>query len=126
MPTGLQEADFGLAKFTITNIRKEVVDFAFPFWYGPSVLVMKKPEDNGLFVYLSPFRYDFWLCFVLAVPAMSLVMASVLYLESAIMGDDSMRWFPSIFADSLWFTFGSVFQQGIVYGCRPITPCLLV
>ncbi|KAI0225574.1 Glutamate receptor 1 [Lamellibrachia satsuma] len=106
------EADFALAKFTITSIRKEVVDFAFPFWYGPSVLVMKKPEESGMFVYLSPFRYDFWLSFVFAVPVMSFSIACVFYVESAIFGEVNTQSFSTIVADSFWFTFGSVFQQG--------------
>ena len=54
----LQEVDFAVAKFTVTEIRDTVIDFATPFWHEPAVIVMKKPQDEHLYSYLGPFRYN--------------------------------------------------------------------
>ena len=51
-----QEVDWGLAKFTVTSIRDQVIDYTTPFWHEPAVIVMKKPEGESMFVYFGPFR----------------------------------------------------------------------
>ena len=79
---------------------------------------MKEPNERGLFVYLSPFRYDFWLSFALSVALTSFIISCVYYVETIILGGVYPRRLSAIFADTLWFTFGSVFQQGMPPPCK--------
>ena len=50
------EVDFAAAKFTVTSQRDEVIDYSWPFWQEPAVIVMDKPFEEKVFTYLGPFR----------------------------------------------------------------------
>ncbi|KAI0233279.1 Glutamate receptor ionotropic, kainate 2 [Lamellibrachia satsuma] len=77
------EVDWALGKFTITNIRDTVVDYTAPFWHESAQIVMKKPSNDALFLYLGPFRHDVWLCLLASVPITTAVTAVTFYVESS-------------------------------------------
>ena len=52
------EVDFAAAKFTITSSRDAVIDYSWPFWQEPAVIVMNKPFEEKVFTYLGPFRLN--------------------------------------------------------------------
>ena len=51
-----QDIDFGVAHFTISKDRSEVVDFTKPFWQESLTIMVKIPEKNMWLVYVKLFK----------------------------------------------------------------------
>ena len=50
--------DFAVGKFTITQIRDSVIDYTDPYWHEAAVIVMRKPSEDHLLIYLGPFHWQ--------------------------------------------------------------------
>lgn len=107
-----QEVDWALGKFTITNIRDTVVDYTAPFWHESAQIVMKKPSNDALFLYLGPFRHDVWLCLLASVPITTAVTAVTFYVESLLNQPSHEPKLRQYFCPCFWLIFRALFQQG--------------
>jgi len=112
MKVAFQEVDWALGKFTITNIRDTVVDYTAPFWHESALIVMKKPSQDALLLYLGPFRQDVWLCLLASVPLATVITAMVSYAESVLTKPEQTTRLRQFFGPCFWLIFGAVFQQG--------------
>ena len=55
----LQNVDFAAACFSITAGREAVVDFAQPYFYESSAVILKRPHsENKVALYLKPFSWQ--------------------------------------------------------------------
>ncbi|XP_061399336.1 glutamate receptor ionotropic, kainate 2-like [Musca vetustissima] len=115
------DAHMGLCDLTITQARKEVVDFSVPFMtLGISILAYKKPvERKSWSAFLEPFQSEVWV-YVMA----SIFIISFLYfaISRITVGDwenphpcnknpdvVENRWTIS---NSIWITIGSIMTAG--------------
>ena len=121
-----QEADFAVAKFTVTSLRDTVIDYTVPFWHEPAVMVMRKPEENSMVIYLGPFQTNVWYATFLAIPVMGVAIAGVTLLRATIYHGKAV-WnraniFRSVYS-SIWFTYGALVQQGnSIWKTNVLTP----
>ncbi|KAI0233282.1 Glutamate receptor ionotropic, delta-2 [Lamellibrachia satsuma] len=106
------EADWGLGKFTVTDIRDTVVDYTSPFWYEPALIVMKKPVSDALLLYLGPFQPEVWFCVLLSLPLMTFIIAIVNYAEHHIGETGNSPRLKTLCITCFWLIFGAMFQQG--------------
>ncbi|XP_049532370.1 glutamate receptor ionotropic, kainate 2 isoform X1 [Anopheles darlingi] len=116
-----QRADLAIADLTITFDREQVVDFTMPFMnLGISVLYRKPvKQPPNLFSFLSPLSLDVWIYMATAYLGVSVLLFILarftpyewenphpcnrepLFLENSF-----------TLLNSLWFTIGSLMQQG--------------
>ncbi|KAH9512129.1 hypothetical protein DERF_010527 [Dermatophagoides farinae] len=128
------QADLAIADLTATYLRETAVDFTMPFMNLGIAILFKKPSvpEPEMFSFLKPFSVEVWL-----------------YLASAFLGISLMLWIMSRISpyeweaphgcdpepmelcnqfsigNSLWFTIGSLMQQGSDLGPRALsTRCL--
>ena len=109
-----QEVDFALGKFTINADRASVVEYTVPFWQEASRIAMRRRREHHMFVYVRPFQYRVWLCVLLAVPVGAVAMAAVYCAERRLVGgggETPIFW--TTFGQTIWFTFTSLFSQGL-------------
>ncbi|XP_041980063.1 glutamate receptor ionotropic, kainate 2 isoform X4 [Aricia agestis] len=116
-----QRADIAIADLTITYDREQVVDFTMPFMnLGISVLYRKPiKQPPNLFSFLSPLSLDVWIYMATAYLGVS-VLLFILARFSPYEWDSSRNCLeePPVLENhftllnSLWFTIGSLMQQG--------------
>ncbi|XP_073955428.1 kainate-type ionotropic glutamate receptor subunit 1D isoform X3 [Choristoneura fumiferana] len=116
-----QRADVAIADLTITYDREQVVDFTMPFMnLGISVLYRKPiKQPPNLFSFLSPLSLDVWIYMATAYLGVS-VLLFILARFSPYEWDsprncvDEPQVLENQFTllNSLWFTIGSLMQQG--------------
>lgn len=116
-----QRADLAIADLTITFDREQVVDFTMPFMnLGISVLYRKPiKQPPNLFSFLSPLSLDVWIYMATAYLGVS-VLLFILARFSPYEWDnphpclDEPQVLENQFSllNSLWFTIGSLMQQG--------------
>ncbi|XP_028173813.1 glutamate receptor ionotropic, kainate 2 isoform X3 [Ostrinia furnacalis] len=116
-----QRADVAIADLTITYDREQVVDFTMPFMnLGISVLYRKPiKQPPNLFSFLSPLSLDVWIYMATAYLGVS-VLLFILARFSPYEWDtprnclDEPPMLENQFTllNSLWFTIGSLMQQG--------------
>ncbi|KAK2152669.1 hypothetical protein LSH36_322g05030 [Paralvinella palmiformis] len=109
------DADFAIAKFTITRLRESVIDFTVPFWHEPCVMVMRKPDEKSSLIYLGPFRDEVWYSIFLAIPVMAAAMTGVALLRTRIYSSQPILNSRGVLCGlhrSLWFAYGALVQQG--------------
>ncbi|XP_054163695.1 glutamate receptor ionotropic, kainate 2-like [Oppia nitens] len=115
------QADLAIADLTATYDRERVVDFTMPFMNLGISILFKKPglPEPELFSFLKPFSVEVWLYLASAYLGISLL----LWILSRI---SPYEWVPGHPCDpepeelenqfsignSLWFTIGSLMQQG--------------
>ncbi|XP_076658018.1 glutamate receptor ionotropic, kainate 2 isoform X2 [Halictus rubicundus] len=115
------EADLAITDLTITAAREEAVDFTMPFMNLGISILYKKPMKTppSLFSFLSPFSGGVWWCLIGAYVSVSLLLFVIGRLCPAEWNNP----YPCIeepeelenqftFKNSLWFTIGSIMQQG--------------
>ena len=125
-----KNGDMVLGAITITTEREEVVDFSQPFLYLGVRILLKKPEKKptALFSFLDPLNVEVWIYIMLAYIGTSAIMF--------IIGRFSpYEWFNpnpcveeagvvenqfSVF-NALWFTIGSLMQEGTEIAPRAIS-----
>ncbi|XP_063826737.1 glutamate receptor ionotropic, kainate 2 isoform X1 [Ostrinia nubilalis] len=116
-----QRADVAIADLTITYDREQVVDFTMPFMnLGISVLYRKPiKQPPNLFSFLSPLSLDVWIYMATAYLGVS-VLLFILARFSPYEWDTPRNCLdePPVLENqftllnSLWFTIGSLMQQG--------------
>jgi len=115
------KADMAIADLTITASRQEVVDFTLPFMNLGISILFKKPGESppDLFSFLKPFSVEVWLYVMTAFLGVSLLLYVISRLTpyewvSGHPCDDEPDELENQFSlgNCLWFTVGSVMQQG--------------
>ena len=107
-----QDVDWGLGKFTVTDIRDTVIDYTSPFWHEPALIVMKKPVSDALLLYLGPFQQEVWFCLLLSLPLMTIIIAVMNYAEHHIGETGNSPSLKTLCITCFWVIFGAMFQQG--------------
>ncbi|XP_076178431.1 glutamate receptor ionotropic, kainate 2 isoform X2 [Ptiloglossa arizonensis] len=116
-----EEADLAITDLTITSAREAAVDFTMPFMNLGISILYRKPTKTppSLFSFLSPFSAGVWWYLIGAYISVSLV----LFVIGRICPAEWNNPYPCIeepeelenqftFKNSLWFTIGSIMQQG--------------
>lgn len=116
-----QRADLAITDLTITSERESAVDFTMPFMNLGISILYKKPMKlpPSLFTFLSPFSEAVWRYLGGAYLGVSLA----LYVLARISPAEWTNRYPCqdepeflenqfSFRNSLWFTVGSLMQQG--------------
>ncbi|XP_023937960.2 glutamate receptor ionotropic, kainate 2-like [Bicyclus anynana] len=125
--TGMMEkimdgrVDFAITDLTITAARQKAVDFTSPFMNLGITILYKKPtkQPPDLFSFISPFSYQVWGYLAGAYVGVS----ALLFLLGRFAPEEWQNPYPCIeepetldnqwtFANSFWFTLGSVLTQG--------------
>ncbi|RZF41431.1 hypothetical protein LSTR_LSTR000145 [Laodelphax striatellus] len=114
-------ADLAIADITITREREQDADFTMPFMNLGISLLYKKPmkEPPSLFSFLSPFSYEVWGYMIAAYIGVSILLFFMARISPAewtnpypcIEEPDNLENQFSL-NNSLWFTIGSLMQQG--------------
>ncbi|UYV80344.1 hypothetical protein LAZ67_18002558 [Cordylochernes scorpioides] len=123
-----READFAIGDLTITREREEAVDFTTPFMMvGIGVLIRRPYRPPRLFYLLSPLTPEVWAYLGGAYIGVSIL----LYLLARF---SPYEWVPGVggyfrnqfsLANSLWFTMGSLMQQGCDISPRALSTRLV-
>ncbi|XP_059485780.1 glutamate receptor ionotropic, kainate 2 isoform X1 [Neocloeon triangulifer] len=116
-----QRADLAIADLTITYDREQAVDFTMPFMNLGISILYRKPikQPPNLFSFLSPLSLDVWIYMATAYLGVS-VLLFILARFSPYEWDnphpcnDEPDVLENQFSilNSLWFTIGSLMQQG--------------
>ncbi|KAK6641282.1 hypothetical protein RUM44_012991 [Polyplax serrata] len=114
-------ADLAITDLTITHDREGAVDFTMPFMTLGITILYKKPtaQPPSLFSFLSPFSNEVWVYMVAAYVGVSVT----LFVMARISPYEWNNPYPCIedpeelenqfsLKNSLWFTIGSLMQQG--------------
>ncbi|XP_065092491.1 glutamate receptor ionotropic, kainate 2 isoform X2 [Ochlerotatus camptorhynchus] len=116
-----QRADLAIADLTITFDREQVVDFTMPFMnLGISVLYRKPvKQPPNLFSFLSPLSLDVWIYMATAYLGVSVLLFILARFtpyewENPHPCNSDPHFLENSFTllNSLWFTIGSLMQQG--------------
>ncbi|KAK1127291.1 hypothetical protein K0M31_003835 [Melipona bicolor] len=115
------EADLAITDLTITAQREEAVDFTMPFMNLGISILYRKPTKTppSLFSFLSPFSAEVWWYLIGAY----IFVSMVLFIIGRMCPAEWNNPYPCIeepeelenqftFKNSLWFTIGSIMQQG--------------
>lgn len=132
----LQVADIAIVDLTITSSREEAVDFTMPFMNTGISILFKKPTTKvtTLFSFLSPFSMEVWIYVMGAHIGVSITLFLVGRLSPyewdnphPCRQDEQVLENSFSLMNSLWFTIGSLMQQGsdlapryVVYEMKPI------
>ena len=119
--TSLQKADLAVAPLTISYIREQSIDFTKPFMNLGISILFKRPEKKNphLFSFLAPLSFEIWV-YVMAAYMLVSFMLFVLarfspyewYNPHPCNPDSDMVENQFTLLNSLWFTIGSLMQQG--------------
>ncbi|KAJ3628095.1 hypothetical protein MTP99_015421 [Tenebrio molitor] len=115
------KADLAIADLTVTAERESAVDFTLQFMnLGISILYKKpKPVPPSLFMFVSPFSYTVWLLLL----GTYFVVSLCFFVMGRLSPSEWTNPFPCVeepeylinqfsIRNSLWFTIGSLMQQG--------------
>ena len=116
-----QKADLAVAPLTISYSRELVIDFTKPFMNLGISILFKRPEKKNpsLFSFLSPLSFDIWIYMMAAY----LVVSFMLFVLARFSPYEWYNPHPCnpesdvvenqfTLLNSLWFTIGSLMQQG--------------
>ncbi|KAK9498544.1 hypothetical protein O3M35_003153 [Rhynocoris fuscipes] len=116
-----QRADLAIADLTITYEREQAVDFTMPFMHLGISILYRKPikQPPNLFSFLSPLSLDVWIYMATAYLGVSVLLFilarfSPYEWENSHQCNDGSDMLENQFSllNSLWFTIGSLMQQG--------------
>lgn len=114
-------ADIAIVDLTITSKREEAVDFTLPFMNTGISILYKKPltKETSLFSFLAPFSIKVWIYMFGAYIGVSVVLFIVGRLTPyewdnphPCRQEDQVLENEFNLLNSLWFTIGSIMQQG--------------
>merc|ERR1719150_3281016 len=115
-----QKADLAIADLSITFEREKAVDFSNPFMtLGISILYRKpKKQEPALFAFMSPLDFEVWIYMVFAYFIVSILLFILARFspyewdnphpcneQEVLVNEFSL-------CNSMWFTVGSLMQQG--------------
>ncbi|XP_068247412.1 glutamate receptor ionotropic, kainate 2-like isoform X2 [Palaemon carinicauda] len=116
-----QKADLAIGDLTITYEREQEVDFTMPWMNLGISILYRKPTKKppNLFSFLSPLSLDVWLYMATAYLAVSLLLFVLARFSpyewvTSVVGKEEAKLLENQFSlnNSLWFTMGSLLQQG--------------
>ncbi|XP_074643782.1 glutamate receptor ionotropic, kainate 2-like [Tubulanus polymorphus] len=125
-----KRADLAVASLTISYQREQVIDFTKPFMnLGISVIFMKPVKKNpSLFSFLSPLSIDVWIYMLAAYTIVSIILFVIArftpyewYNPHPCNPDSDVVENQFTILNSLWFTIGSLMQQGSEVAPRAIS-----
>ncbi|KAG1652211.1 Glutamate receptor ionotropic, kainate 2 [Nymphon striatum] len=114
-------ADLAIADLTITYEREEAVDFTMPFMNLGVSILFKKPSKTvpKLFSFLSPLSWDVWIYMATAYLGVSIFLFILARFSPyewqsphPCVQDSDVLENNFTLMNSLWFTVGSLMQQG--------------
>lgn len=117
----IQKADLALAGMSITYRREKVIDFTKPFLNLGITILFKKPEKTPpkLFSFLSPLSIEVWVYVIAAYLCVSFTLFVLArfspyewYNPHPCNPDSDVVENQFSILNSLWFTIGSLMQQG--------------
>ncbi|KAK4883093.1 hypothetical protein RN001_006412 [Aquatica leii] len=113
--------DFAITDLTITSERESAVDFTMPFMnLGISILYRKpEPAPPSLFTFAYPFSAEVWILMAAAY----ILVSFTFFIMGRLCPSEWTNPYPCVddpdflinqfsFRNSLWFTVGSLMQQG--------------
>jgi len=113
-----------MASLSISYIREQVIDFTKPFMNLGISILFKRPKDTTptLFSFMSPLGYEIWISMLIAYVAVSFALFVVArfspfewYDPHPCNVDCDVVHNQFTLSNSLWFTVGSLMQQGLQY-----------
>ncbi|XP_042238473.1 glutamate receptor ionotropic, kainate 2-like isoform X3 [Homarus americanus] len=117
-----QKADVAIGDLTITYEREQEVDFTMPWMNLGITILYRKPTKKppNLFSFLSPLSLDVWLYMATAYLGVSLLLFVLArlspyeWISSFPCREDQEKTLENQYSlfNSLWFTMGSLLQQG--------------
>ena len=116
-----QKADLAVASLTISYLREQVIDFTKPFMNLGISILFKRPEKKNpsLFSFLSPLSFEIWIYMLAAYLVVSFVLFVLArfspyewYNPHPCNPDSDVVENQFSLLNSLWFTIGSLMQQG--------------
>ncbi|XP_014479807.1 PREDICTED: glutamate receptor ionotropic, kainate 2 isoform X3 [Dinoponera quadriceps] len=116
-----QKADLAIADLTITYDREQVVDFTMPFMPLGISILYRKPikQPPNLFSFLSPLSLDVWIYMATAYLGVSVLLFILARFSPyewenphPCNGQSEVLENEFTLLNSLWFTIGSLMQQG--------------
>jgi ABC-type amino acid transport substrate-binding protein len=117
----MQKADLAVASLTISYMREQYIDFTKPFMNLGISILFKRPKNKtpSLFSFLSPLSFEIWIYMLVAYLAVSFVLFVVArfspyewYNPHPCNPDCDVVHNQFSLSNSLWFTIGSLMQQG--------------
>ena len=111
-----------MASLSISFIRERVIDFTKPFMNLGISILFKRPEDQTptLFSFMWPLSFEIWILMVVAYVAVSFALFIVArfspnewYNPHPCNVDCDVVHNQFTLSNSLWFTVGSLMQQGL-------------
>ena len=119
----LQKADLAVASLTISWLREQVIDFTKPFMNLGISIIFKKPDEAepSLWSFLHPLSFDIWVYMVVAYLVVSFVLFALArfspyewYNPHPCNPDSILVENQFTIMNSMWFTIGSLMQQGYI------------
>ncbi|XP_076630842.1 kainate-type ionotropic glutamate receptor subunit 1D isoform X3 [Colletes latitarsis] len=116
-----QKADLAIADLTITYEREQAVDFTMPFMNLGISILYRKPikQPPNLFSFLSPLSLDVWIYMATAYLGVSVLLFILARFSPyewenphPCNGQSEVLENEFTLMNSLWFTIGSLMQQG--------------
>ncbi|XP_060070631.1 glutamate receptor ionotropic, kainate 1-like [Ylistrum balloti] len=110
------EVDLTVAPMSIQTNREAVMDFSYPYYFEPTIMLLKKPDpsETKWRTLIDPFTTTVLICIGISLPTMSFVMCMLEYLSPYYRGIPdraSMRGLHH-FSDSFWYLYGALLTQG--------------
>ncbi|XP_069181977.1 glutamate receptor ionotropic, delta-1 [Procambarus clarkii] len=114
-----KEADLGVAPFTITLERAQVIEFTFPYHVEPSaILTPAVRQSRKITAFLDPFHYQVWLAIAATLVILGPVMhtlAGVPWLAFLYPHTQVLNCGPVTLLGHYWMLSAALLQQGVVY-----------
>uniref|UniRef100_A0A2C9M9Z3 Glutamate receptor 1 n=1 Tax=Biomphalaria glabrata TaxID=6526 RepID=A0A2C9M9Z3_BIOGL len=128
------KADIGIGDLTINLVREQAVDFTKPFLTLGITILFKKPAPKALnlFSFLSPLSFDVWVYMIAAYLCVSFMLFVIARFSPYEWcnphpcnpdTDEVENQFSVM--NSLWFTIGSLMQQGCEIAPRALSTRLV-
>ncbi|XP_045200055.2 glutamate receptor 2-like isoform X1 [Mercenaria mercenaria] len=114
-----EEVDIVAADISIQKEREMVMDFMFPFYYGYTSVLLKKPDPNARKwrTLVDPFQWEILMTIGISLPIVSL-MAFLLEKFNPFYNDPENARIATenyglhTFHDSFWYMYGALLSQG--------------
>ncbi|KAL4222939.1 hypothetical protein ACF0H5_018980 [Mactra antiquata] len=114
-----EEVDMVAADITIQKEREMVMDFMFPFFYGDTSVLLKKPDPNARKwrTLVDPLKWEVLMAIGICLPIVSL-MAFLIEKFNPFYNDPKNAQIATVsyglhtFHDAFWYMYGALLSQG--------------
>ena len=110
------------ADISIQKEREMVMDFAFPFYYGDTSVIIKKPDPNAKKwrTLIDPFKWEVLIAIISVLPVVSfLVFLMEKYnpyytnqVDTTPLAEENRL---GTYIDSFWYMYGALLSQGKIF-----------